>query len=163
MDHNEVDSGGFLSVLQDADTALWFGLFHSFTTVVTFPKTRQGTAWCPAPHQFPQQQRYSEALVPQMSATCLDTCSSTYASQTIGKFYFTYKMVRNCLFKLTALLGAFSEKSCKENNSFERWFLQFEVFLHNKQCCANPLSHAEATRSPCTRMWAHVKHERPTE
>lgn len=129
--------------------------------MITFPKTRQGTAWCPVPYQFPRRQQHaSKAPVPQMSASYLDTCSSTDVSQIIGKYCFTYEMVRICLFKLTALLGAFAEKSCRENNSFKLWFLKFGMIL-NKQCCANPPSHAEATKvslhqnlSLSTSMWS---------
>lgn len=160
MQRAKLESGLFLSVLQDADIILWFGLLQSFTIVIAFPKTRQGTAWCPVPYQFPQQQHASKAPVPQISASYLDTCSPTYVSQIIGKFYFTYGMVRICLFKLIAPLGAFAEQSCREKNSFKLWFLKFEVALHNMQCCANPLSHAEATKvslhknlSLSTSMW----------
>lgn len=43
-----------------------------------------------------------------MSVSYLDTCSSAYVSQIIGKFYFTNEMLRICLLKLTTLLGAFA-------------------------------------------------------
>lgn len=129
--------------------------------VITFPKTSQGNSWCPVPYQFPQQHNAHKAPVPQMSASYLGICSSTYVSQITGKFCFTYEMVRICLFKLTAPLRAFAEKSCREKNSFKLWFLKFEVALHNKQCCANPLSYAEATMvslhqnmSLSTSMWS---------
>lgn len=134
-------------MLQDADITLWFGLFQSSTAVIAFPQTGPGAAWCPVLCQFPHQQHASKAPVPPMSASYLDTCSPSYASQIIGNFYFTYKwweIVRICLFKLTALLGAFAEESCREKNSSKLWFLKFEVYLHNKQCCANPLRHAES-------------------
>lgn len=124
MQGSKLESGLFLSVLQDADVTPWSGPLQSFTIVITFPKTRQGTAWCPVPYQFPQQQHASKAPVPQMSASYLDTCSITYVSQIIRKYYFNYEMVRICLFKLTALLDAFAEKSCREKNSFKLWFSQ---------------------------------------
>lgn len=99
------------------DRNLWFVLLQTIAT--THPKAKTKGCVMPSSTSTPQ------AVLCQWKPRCpsqLESFGPTYVSQIAGNFYFTYEMVRICLLKLSAPLGAFSGQCCREKNRFKPWF-----------------------------------------